>query len=69
MSNEKDGKPSFGARPNTKTPDFDFKKELERLPFEFNIGTLRLLANSKRVSLTGSPFPKKSDQKCPESRF
>ena len=28
-SNEKDEKPSFGARPNTKDPDFDFKKELE----------------------------------------
>ena len=29
VSNEKDEKPSFGARPNTKNPDFDFKKELE----------------------------------------
>ena len=37
-SNEKDEKPSFGARPNTKDPDFDFKKELEPLPFELNIG-------------------------------
>ena len=37
-SKEKDEKPSFGARPNTKDPDFDFKKELERLPFELNIG-------------------------------
>ena len=37
-SNEKDEKPSFGTRPNTKDPDFDFKKELERLPFELNIG-------------------------------
>ena len=36
--NEKDEKPSFGARPNTKNPDFNFKKELERLPFELNIG-------------------------------
>ena len=35
---EKDEKPSFGIRPNTKDPDFDFKKELERLPFELNIG-------------------------------
>ena len=33
-SNEKDEKPSFGVRPNTKDPDFNFKKELERLPFE-----------------------------------
>ena len=38
VSNEKDEKPSFGARPNTKDPDFDFKKELEQLPFELNIG-------------------------------
>ena len=37
-SNEKDEKPSFGTKPNTKDPDFDFKKELERLPFELNIG-------------------------------
>ena len=37
-SDEKDEKPSFGARPNTKDPDFDFKRELERLPFELNIG-------------------------------
>ena len=37
-SNEKDEKPSFGIRPNTKNPDFNFKKELERLPFELNIG-------------------------------
>ena len=29
---------SFGARPDTKSPTFDFKKELERLPFELNIG-------------------------------
>ena len=38
MFKEKDEKSSFGARPNTKDPDFDFKKELERLPFELNIG-------------------------------
>ena len=37
VSNEKDKEPSFGARPNTKDPDFDFKKELEQLPFELNI--------------------------------
>ena len=36
-SNKKDEKPSFGVRPNTKNPDFDFKKELEQLPFELNI--------------------------------
>ena len=28
-SNKKDEKPSFGIRPNTKNPNFDFKKELE----------------------------------------
>ena len=37
-SKEKDEKPSFCARPDTKSPNFDFKKELERLPFELNIG-------------------------------
>ena len=36
-SNEKDEKPLFCARPNTKNPDFNFKKELERLSFELNI--------------------------------
>ena len=37
-SNEKGEKPSFSIRPNTKNSDFDFKKELEQLPFELNIG-------------------------------
>ena len=37
-SKEKDEKPSFSARPDTKNHNFDFKKELERLPFELNIG-------------------------------
>ena len=37
-SNEKDEKLSFGTRLNTKNPNFNFKKELERLPFELNIG-------------------------------
>ena len=37
-SRKKDEKPSFGARPDSKNPKFDFKKELERLPFELNIG-------------------------------
>ena len=37
-SKETEEKPSFGARPDTKSPDFNFKKELERLPFELNIG-------------------------------
>ena len=32
----KDEKPTFGTRPDTKDPDFNFRKELERLPFEFH---------------------------------
>ena len=35
-------KPAFGIRPNTKNPEFDFKTELERLPFELNIGNTPL---------------------------
>ena len=35
---EKDQKPSFSTQPDTKSPQFDFKKELEWLPFELNIG-------------------------------
>ena len=46
-SKEKDEKPSFGTRPNTKDPDFDFKKELERLPFELNIGDAPLTRNQQ----------------------
>ena len=38
LSKEKDEKPLFGARPDTKSPQFDFKRELEQLPFELNIG-------------------------------
>ena len=34
---EEDEKPSFGRRPDTKNSEFNFKKELERLPFELNI--------------------------------
>ena len=44
---EKDEIPSFGARPDTKNPRFDFKKELERLPFKLNM--LHSLANNRRV--------------------
>ena len=49
-SNEKDEKPSFGARPNTKDPDFDFKKELEQLPFELNIGDAPLTSRTASAS-------------------
>ena len=31
-SNEKEEKPSFGIRPNTKDPDFDFKKAWSDCP-------------------------------------
>ena len=37
-SEEKAEKPLFGTRPETKSPQFNFKRELERLPFELNIG-------------------------------
>ena len=37
-SKEQTEKPSFGARLDTKSPQFDFKKELEWLPFKLNIG-------------------------------
>ena len=37
-SKEKDEKPSFGIRLDTKNPEFNFKKELERLSFELNTG-------------------------------
>ena len=49
-SKEKDEKPSFGARPNTKDPNFDFKKDLERLPFELNIGDT-LLTHDQQARL------------------
>ena len=48
--NEKDEKPSFGIRPNTKDSNFDFKKELEQLPFELNIGDA-LLTRKQQVRL------------------
>ena len=31
-------RPKFGLRPDTSSADFDFKRELERLPFTINIG-------------------------------
>ena len=36
-SKERDEKPSFGTRPDTESPQFDFKRELEWLTFELNI--------------------------------
>ena len=44
---EKDEKPSFGARSDTKNPIFDFKKELEQLPFELNIGDTPLICKQQ----------------------
>ena len=41
-SKEKDKKRSFSAQPDTKSHQFDFKKELERLSFELNIGEVLL---------------------------
>ena len=35
-SNEK---PSFGPRPDVESPNFDFKAEIDRLPFKLNMGT------------------------------
>ena len=35
---ETESKPSFGTLPDFDTDQFDFKKELERLPFLINIG-------------------------------
>ena len=35
---DEDVLPKFGPRPDTSSPDFDFKAELERLPFKLNLG-------------------------------
>ena len=34
--------PTFGPGPNTKVADFDFKKEIEHLPFKLNLGNVPL---------------------------
>ena len=34
--------PKFGERPDTSSPSFDFKSELERLPFKLNLGEVSL---------------------------
>ena len=47
---EKEENPSFSTRPNTKSPQFDFKKELEWLPFELNIGEA-LLTHEQQAHL------------------
>ena len=33
-----DTKPQFGPRPDTSSPDFDYEREIKRLPFEVNLG-------------------------------
>ena len=45
---EKDERPSFGKRLNTKDQAFNFKKELERLPFELNIGNTLLTQEQQK---------------------
>ena len=39
---EDDIKPKFGPHPDTSSPDFDFKAELEYLPFKLNLGEVPL---------------------------
>ena len=34
--------PMFGPHPNTQVVDFDFKKEIEHLPFKLNLGDVPL---------------------------
>ena len=47
---EEEEKPSFGTPPDFESNQFDFKKELERLPFTINIGEAPLtLEQQKKV--------------------
>ena len=34
--------PTFGPHPNTQVANFDFKKEVEHLPFKLNLGDIPL---------------------------
>ena len=34
--------PTFGPHPNTQVADFDFKKEVDHLPFKLNLGYVPL---------------------------
>ena len=45
---EKEVKPEFGPRPDTDSPDFDFDKEVDRLPFPLNMGTAPLTLEQKK---------------------
>ena len=35
-------KPNFGSRPNYGSPEFNFQKELYRLPFQLNLGKVEM---------------------------
>ena len=35
-------KPKFGSQPNFSSPEFNFQKELDRLPFPFNLGEVEM---------------------------
>ena len=45
---EKEVKPEFGPHPDTDSPDFDFDKEVDRLPFPLNMGTAPLTLEQKK---------------------
>ena len=45
---EKEVKPEFGPRPDTDSPDSDFDKEVDRLPFPLNMGTAPLTLEQKK---------------------
>ena len=40
--------PKFKEKPNTDTPDFNFKKEIEELPFKFNLGEVELTVEQQK---------------------
>ena len=44
-------KPKFGARPDFQSPDFNFKKELEQLPFPMNIGEVDMSPTQQKQFL------------------
>ena len=35
-------KPKFGSQPKFSSPEFDFQKELDRLPFPLNLGKVEM---------------------------
>ena len=45
---EKELKPEFGPRPDTDSPDFDFKREIDRLPFPLNMGDALLTLEQQK---------------------